>query len=163
MPTRTELESIATQWVSLWCVPVDWQLFDRLHSAEFEDCSSAERSPAKEGLPLVWQSSPAPSRISAQGLSTWSSIHRMRRSQSVGRPRVRIKPSIWVWALPVGSLPSPASKSSRFAMVKSSNAGASGTFRTMGQVQPATAPNPSIEGTSSIRLRRLSAAPHVKR
>src|SRR5213078_890546 len=50
MPTRTELESIATQWVSLWCVPVDWQLFDRLHSAEFEDCSSAERSPAKEGF-----------------------------------------------------------------------------------------------------------------
>src|SRR5712691_3534731 len=50
MPIRAELESIASQWVSLWCAPVNWQLFDRLHSAQFEDCSSAGRSPTKEGF-----------------------------------------------------------------------------------------------------------------
>jgi steroid delta-isomerase-like uncharacterized protein len=41
MQTRTELETIATRWISLWCAPVDWQLFDQLHADNFEDCSSA--------------------------------------------------------------------------------------------------------------------------
>jgi predicted ester cyclase len=50
MPSRSELASIATQWVSLWCAPLDWQLFDRLHSAQFQDCSSAGRPPTKEGF-----------------------------------------------------------------------------------------------------------------
>ena len=26
MSTRLELESIARQWISLWCAPVDWEL-----------------------------------------------------------------------------------------------------------------------------------------
>lgn len=50
MATRTELESIAKQWISLWCAPVDWALFDRLHSPQFEDSSSAGRPPNKEGF-----------------------------------------------------------------------------------------------------------------
>lgn len=50
MPSRTELETIARQWVSLWCVPVDWALFDRLHAPEFEDRSSAGRAPTREGF-----------------------------------------------------------------------------------------------------------------
>lgn len=50
MHTRTELERIATAWISLWCAPVDWPLFDRLHAADFEDCSAAGRAPTKEGF-----------------------------------------------------------------------------------------------------------------
>jgi predicted ester cyclase len=48
--SRAELESIATQWISLWCVPVDWKLFDRLHADAFEDCSAAGRAPTKQGF-----------------------------------------------------------------------------------------------------------------
>jgi steroid delta-isomerase-like uncharacterized protein len=48
--SRTELESLATQWISLWCVPVDWKLFDRLHAEGFEDCSAAGRAPTKQGF-----------------------------------------------------------------------------------------------------------------
>jgi hypothetical protein len=43
MSSRAELERIATQWISLWCVPVDRSLFDRLHADSFENCSSAGR------------------------------------------------------------------------------------------------------------------------
>lgn len=50
MSTRAELESIARQWISLWCAPVDWELFDRLHAEAFEDCSSAGRSTDKAGF-----------------------------------------------------------------------------------------------------------------
>jgi hypothetical protein len=25
----------------MWCAPVDWDLFDRLHADDFEDCSAA--------------------------------------------------------------------------------------------------------------------------
>jgi steroid delta-isomerase-like uncharacterized protein len=50
MPTRSDLEAIASRWVSLWCVPVDWSLFDRLHSPAFEDLSAAGRQPTKEGF-----------------------------------------------------------------------------------------------------------------
>lgn len=50
MSSRGELESIATQWISLWCAPVNWQVFDQLHATEFEDRSSAGRSPTKEGF-----------------------------------------------------------------------------------------------------------------
>jgi steroid delta-isomerase-like uncharacterized protein len=48
--SRAELENIATQWISLWCVPVDWKLFDRLHADAFEDCSAAGRAPTKQGF-----------------------------------------------------------------------------------------------------------------
>jgi steroid delta-isomerase-like uncharacterized protein len=41
MPTRVELEDIATRWISLWCAPVDWDLFDELHADDFEDRSAA--------------------------------------------------------------------------------------------------------------------------
>ena len=47
MNGREELESIATDWISLWCAPVDWQLFELLHADDFEDCSSAGRETTK--------------------------------------------------------------------------------------------------------------------
>ncbi len=48
--TRTELEAIARQWIGLWCVPVDWDLFDRLHGDNFEDGSPAGRPATKAGF-----------------------------------------------------------------------------------------------------------------
>lgn len=48
--SSTELENIATQWISLWCVPVYWKLFDRLHADTFEDCSAAGCAPTKQGF-----------------------------------------------------------------------------------------------------------------
>jgi steroid delta-isomerase-like uncharacterized protein len=48
--SRAELESVARQWISLWCVPVDWVLFDRLHADDFEDGSSAGRLATKAGF-----------------------------------------------------------------------------------------------------------------
>jgi steroid delta-isomerase-like uncharacterized protein len=50
MSGRAELESIAEQWISLWCVPVDWALFDRLHASDFEDCSPAGRPTTREAF-----------------------------------------------------------------------------------------------------------------
>ncbi len=50
MSHRAELEEIAEQWISLWCAPVDWQLFDRLHSPDFEDRSAAGRAAGKEAF-----------------------------------------------------------------------------------------------------------------
>ena len=50
MNTRAELESIATKWITLWCAPVDWRLFDQLHAENFVDCSSAGRLATKEGF-----------------------------------------------------------------------------------------------------------------
>jgi len=47
---RSDLESLARQWISLWCAPVDWGLFDRLHADNFEDCSSAGRANDKQGF-----------------------------------------------------------------------------------------------------------------
>lgn len=48
--SRSELETIARQWISLWCAPVDWGLFDRLHADGFEDCSACGREPTKEAF-----------------------------------------------------------------------------------------------------------------
>ena len=50
MSTRAELESIARQWISLWCAPPDWALFERLHAQAFEDCSPAGRPATREGF-----------------------------------------------------------------------------------------------------------------
>ena len=50
MSKRDDLASIAEKWIALWCAPVDWELFDRLHAEHFEDCSSAKRQPTKEGF-----------------------------------------------------------------------------------------------------------------
>jgi len=47
---RADFEAIARQWISLWCAPVDWALFDRLHADDFEDSSSAGRPTAKAGF-----------------------------------------------------------------------------------------------------------------
>ena len=47
---RSQLESVARQWISLWCAPVDWGLFDRLHADDFVDCSAAGRDPTKEAF-----------------------------------------------------------------------------------------------------------------
>lgn len=46
----TELRKIATRWISLWCVPVDWNLFDQLHAEQFVDYSSAGRPAGKDGF-----------------------------------------------------------------------------------------------------------------
>jgi steroid delta-isomerase-like uncharacterized protein len=50
MYTREELEHIARQWITLWCVPVDWGLYYRLHAENFEDCSPAGRPNDKAGF-----------------------------------------------------------------------------------------------------------------
>lgn len=50
MVDRMELTRIAEKWISLWTVPVDWELFDSLHADDFEDLSSAGRSSTKEGF-----------------------------------------------------------------------------------------------------------------
>jgi steroid delta-isomerase-like uncharacterized protein len=47
---RAELEAVARDWISLWCAPVDWALFDRLHSEDFEDCAAAGRDTTKEAF-----------------------------------------------------------------------------------------------------------------
>ena len=46
--TRDELLAITRWWISLWCVPVDWALFDRLHADDFVDYSAAGREPHKK-------------------------------------------------------------------------------------------------------------------
>jgi steroid delta-isomerase-like uncharacterized protein len=46
-PTRAELQVLAARWISLWCPPVDWELFDELHAEDFEDCSAGGRSATK--------------------------------------------------------------------------------------------------------------------
>lgn len=50
MTTRSDLERITREWISLWCAPVDWQLFDRLHADHFEDCAAAGRPTTKAGF-----------------------------------------------------------------------------------------------------------------
>ncbi|OGK12372.1 MAG: hypothetical protein A2W80_09520 [Candidatus Riflebacteria bacterium GWC2_50_8] len=50
--TRSELEDATRQWISLWCSPTDWELFDQLHSDDFEDMSSAGREPSKQAFGL---------------------------------------------------------------------------------------------------------------
>lgn len=45
-----ELKQLTERWISLWTTPVDWALFDRIHAASFEDCSSAGRSAGKTGF-----------------------------------------------------------------------------------------------------------------
>ena len=50
MHTREELENTTRQWIALWCTPVDWAFFDRLHADTFEDCSSAGRPTDKAGF-----------------------------------------------------------------------------------------------------------------
>ena len=50
MSRRPELTAIAEAWISLWCAPVDWQLFDRLHADAFVDGSSAGRATTKQAF-----------------------------------------------------------------------------------------------------------------
>ncbi len=50
MVARERLEAITRQWISLWCAPVDWGLFDRLHAEEFEDGSPAGRPATKKAF-----------------------------------------------------------------------------------------------------------------
>jgi steroid delta-isomerase-like uncharacterized protein len=50
MSTRAELEAIARRWISLWCVPVDWQLFDALHADDFEDGAPSGRLTTKQAF-----------------------------------------------------------------------------------------------------------------
>jgi len=45
---RIEMEEITGQWISLWNVPTDWELFDQLHAENFEDCSPAGRPTDKK-------------------------------------------------------------------------------------------------------------------
>lgn len=50
MTRREDLETVARSWISLWCAPVDWVLFRRLHADSFEDCSSAGRGTTREAF-----------------------------------------------------------------------------------------------------------------
>mgnify|MGYP003576918546 CR=1 FL=1 len=50
MTRRSQLEYIALQWISLWCSPVNWALFDEIHADHFGDCSSAGRPNTKAGF-----------------------------------------------------------------------------------------------------------------
>ena len=50
MSTREELIATATKWLSLWNTPVDWALFDSIHSEAFEDCASSGRPTTKQGF-----------------------------------------------------------------------------------------------------------------
>lgn len=50
MTARTELERIAHDWIALWCVPVDWSAFDRLHADRFEDHAPAGRPADRAGF-----------------------------------------------------------------------------------------------------------------
>ena len=47
---RSELEDVTRRWISLWCAPTDWELFDQLHSDDFEDMSPAGRDTSKSGF-----------------------------------------------------------------------------------------------------------------
>lgn len=44
---RADLEAVTRRWISLWCAPPDWDLFERLHADDFEDCASAGRGTTK--------------------------------------------------------------------------------------------------------------------
>ena len=48
--TRDELADLTAKWISLWCPPVDWALYDALHADDFRDGSSAGREPTKAGF-----------------------------------------------------------------------------------------------------------------
>ena len=50
MNLREELEAAARRWISLWCAPVDWALFDQLHAADFVDGSPAGRGTDKRSF-----------------------------------------------------------------------------------------------------------------
>ena len=50
MADREALADIAERWISLWTVPVNWALFDRLHAEDFEDASPAGREPTKQAF-----------------------------------------------------------------------------------------------------------------
>ncbi|MCE9595988.1 MAG: ester cyclase [Planctomycetes bacterium] len=50
LDARAALEEAARRWTSLWSAPVDWELFERLHRDDFEDCASGGRPPTKSGF-----------------------------------------------------------------------------------------------------------------
>ena len=50
MSERSALADVAHKWISLWNVPVHWQLFDALHAASFEDLSPADRTGTKQAF-----------------------------------------------------------------------------------------------------------------
>ena len=50
MNARADLENTAEKWITLWCAPVDWTLFDEIHDKQFEDYSPSGRPPNKAGF-----------------------------------------------------------------------------------------------------------------
>lgn len=50
MTARDDLAALARRWVSLWTVPVDWALFERIHDDGFVDGSSVGRPADKRGF-----------------------------------------------------------------------------------------------------------------
>jgi len=50
MSDRERLEDVARRWIALWCAPVDWDAFDRLHADDFVDEAAAGRVPTKQGF-----------------------------------------------------------------------------------------------------------------
>ena len=47
---KSELATLAREWISLWCAPADLELFELLHADDFEDCSAAGREPTRKGF-----------------------------------------------------------------------------------------------------------------
>ncbi len=50
MSNRDALAAIASRWISLWCVPIDWSVFRSLHADDFEDRASAGRPATRDGF-----------------------------------------------------------------------------------------------------------------
>jgi predicted ester cyclase len=125
---RDQLEIVASQWIALWCAPVDWQLFDRLHADDFEDCASAGRPSTKAGF----------GQGIADLIDAFPDLCTTVEDLVVDEARSRIAVR---WAArgtnrseyrgvgPIVQRRSPASRSSRFTMVASCAAGGSGTSR----------------------------------
>ena len=50
MTSRADLESAARRWIALWCAPVDWDAFERLHADDFQDHAAAGRPSDRRGF-----------------------------------------------------------------------------------------------------------------
>ncbi len=53
--TRDEMIRVIKEWIRLWNPPVDWDMFDAIHTEDFKDCSPAGRAGTKEGFALGLQ------------------------------------------------------------------------------------------------------------
>lgn len=47
---REDINSITSQWISIWNSPANWEMFEKLHLDSFEDMSPAGRKTDKEAF-----------------------------------------------------------------------------------------------------------------